>query len=57
MAWFLAPMLIGGAEAPGGLGGAGVGRLADAPRLSGREASRVGEDLLVTGRLRPLPGG
>ena len=57
VAWFLAPKLIGGAGAPGGLGDPGVDRLAAAPRLLGMEATRVGEDLLVTGRLRPLPGG
>lgn len=57
VAWFLAPMLIGGDAAPGALGGAGVASLADAPRLIGRRVETVGDDLLVTGRLRPLPGG
>jgi diaminohydroxyphosphoribosylaminopyrimidine deaminase/5-amino-6-(5-phosphoribosylamino)uracil reductase len=56
VAWFLAPKLIGGAAAPGGLGDPGVDRLADAPRLLGTAVVPVGEDLLVTGRLRPLPG-
>jgi diaminohydroxyphosphoribosylaminopyrimidine deaminase/5-amino-6-(5-phosphoribosylamino)uracil reductase len=56
VAFFLAPLLIGGTAAPGAIGGAGVERLADAPRLSGVEIARVGEDLLVGGRLRPLPG-
>jgi diaminohydroxyphosphoribosylaminopyrimidine deaminase/5-amino-6-(5-phosphoribosylamino)uracil reductase len=57
VAWFLAPKLIGGAAAPGGLGDPGVDRLADAPPLLGMAAVPVGEDLLVTGRLRPLAGG
>lgn len=57
VAWFLAPALIGGAAAPGGLGDPGVARLADAPRLQDLEGNRIGADLLVTGRLRPLPGG
>lgn len=56
VAWFLAPMLIGGIGAPGALGGAGVLRLADAPRLIEPEMSRVGDDVLLTGRLRALPG-
>jgi diaminohydroxyphosphoribosylaminopyrimidine deaminase/5-amino-6-(5-phosphoribosylamino)uracil reductase len=57
VAWFLAPMLIGGREAPSPLGGAGAPSLALAPRLTGVIAERVGGDILVTGRLRPLAGG
>ncbi|MGD9572143.1 MAG: bifunctional diaminohydroxyphosphoribosylaminopyrimidine deaminase/5-amino-6-(5-phosphoribosylamino)uracil reductase RibD [Thermoleophilia bacterium] len=56
VAWFLAPMLIGGAGAPAAIGGDGVAVLADAPRLRDVEVERVGEDVLVTGRLRALPG-
>lgn len=56
IAWFLAPMLIGGREAPSALGGAGIARLASAPRLSDIETDRVGDDILVTGRLKPLAG-
>jgi diaminohydroxyphosphoribosylaminopyrimidine deaminase/5-amino-6-(5-phosphoribosylamino)uracil reductase len=56
LAWFLAPMLIGGREAPSALGGAGAPSLALAPRLQGAESRRVGDDVLVTGRLRPLAG-
>lgn len=56
IAWFLAPMLIGGAGAPSALGGEGAATLALAPRLRDPTAERVGEDVLVTGRLRPLPG-
>ena len=56
VAWFLAPMLIGGREAPSALGGAGAPSLALAPRLAGAETLRVGDDVLVTGRLRPLAG-
>ena len=55
LAWFLAPMLIGGRDAPSAVGGAGAPTLALAPRLSGVATERVGEDILVTGRLRPLP--
>lgn len=56
VAWFLAPMLIGGEAAPSGLGGEGAATLDLAPRLRDPAARRVGEDILVTGRLRPLPG-
>jgi diaminohydroxyphosphoribosylaminopyrimidine deaminase/5-amino-6-(5-phosphoribosylamino)uracil reductase len=56
IAWFLAPMLIGGAGAPSALGGDGVATLALAPRLRDPSAERVGDDVLVSGRLRPLPG-
>ncbi len=54
--WFLAPMLIGGAAAPSALGGEGAATLAMAPRLRDPSAERVGQDLLVRGRLRPLAG-
>jgi diaminohydroxyphosphoribosylaminopyrimidine deaminase / 5-amino-6-(5-phosphoribosylamino)uracil reductase len=53
--WFVAPLLIGGRSAPPGLGGAGVERLAEAPRLRDVTVERVGEDVLVSGRLRPVP--
>lgn len=56
VAWFLAPMLIGGREAPSALGGEGAETLALAPRLGGVEVARTGDDVLVTGRLRPLAG-
>jgi diaminohydroxyphosphoribosylaminopyrimidine deaminase/5-amino-6-(5-phosphoribosylamino)uracil reductase len=53
--WFVAPILIGGTRAPGALGGDGVCRLADAPRLGEVTVERVGDDVLVSGRLVPLP--
>jgi diaminohydroxyphosphoribosylaminopyrimidine deaminase/5-amino-6-(5-phosphoribosylamino)uracil reductase len=55
VAWFLAPILIGGREAPSAIGGAGAVHLADAPRLIGPRHETAGDDVLVTGRLRPLP--
>ena len=57
IAWFVAPVLIGGTGAPGAVGDPGIARLADAPRLSDVSIERIGEDLLVTGRLKPLPHG
>jgi len=53
--WFLAPMLVGGDQAPGALGGDGVGRLADAARIRELAVTRVGDDILCTGRLIDLP--
>ena len=44
-----APMLIGGATAPGPLGGAGFTPLAEAPRLAGVRLERRGEDVILTG--------
>ena len=54
VSWFVAPILIGGATAPGALGGSGLGPLAGVPRLSAVEVARVGDDVLITGRLHPL---
>jgi diaminohydroxyphosphoribosylaminopyrimidine deaminase/5-amino-6-(5-phosphoribosylamino)uracil reductase len=46
---YIAPRLIGGREAPGALGGAGVERLTDAVPLRELDAVRLGDDLLITG--------
>ena len=46
---YVAPRLIGGREAPGPVGGAGVDRLAEAILLSGMDSTRLGPDLLITG--------
>lgn len=53
VAWFLAPILIGGVSAPSAIGGAGVDRLAGAPRVTRRTVEVVGDDILVQGWLRP----
>ncbi|MEN9934504.1 MAG: hypothetical protein RLZZ387_1083 [Chloroflexota bacterium] len=44
---FVAPLLIGGATAPGPLGGAGVARLSDATKLTVRRVEPHGPDLLI----------
>jgi diaminohydroxyphosphoribosylaminopyrimidine deaminase/5-amino-6-(5-phosphoribosylamino)uracil reductase len=44
-----APLLVGGREAPGALGGEGLGALAAAPRLDHLEARRRGSDLILAG--------
>jgi diaminohydroxyphosphoribosylaminopyrimidine deaminase / 5-amino-6-(5-phosphoribosylamino)uracil reductase len=45
----LAPKLLGGAAAPGPLGGAGAASLAAAPRLAGLVVRRRGPDLVLDG--------
>jgi diaminohydroxyphosphoribosylaminopyrimidine deaminase/5-amino-6-(5-phosphoribosylamino)uracil reductase len=42
-----APLLIGGREAPTPLGGEGLGRLSEVPRLEGVRARRRGPDLWI----------
>ncbi len=45
---FAAPLVIGGAAAPGPVGGTGPALLADAPRLRLDAVERVGDDALLT---------
>jgi diaminohydroxyphosphoribosylaminopyrimidine deaminase/5-amino-6-(5-phosphoribosylamino)uracil reductase len=49
---FIAPLLVGAAEARALLEGEGAGRIAEAVRPLATEYESVGEDLLVTARLR-----
>ena len=46
---FFAPIIIGGKSAPGPVGEPGIGRLADALRLSNIVTEKIGGDILVTG--------
>jgi diaminohydroxyphosphoribosylaminopyrimidine deaminase/5-amino-6-(5-phosphoribosylamino)uracil reductase len=46
---FLAPIVIGGEEAPAAVGGKGVRRLADAYRLDDLQVTRIGDDLMLSG--------
>jgi diaminohydroxyphosphoribosylaminopyrimidine deaminase/5-amino-6-(5-phosphoribosylamino)uracil reductase len=46
---FLAPRILGGRDAPGGVAGPGF-RLSTTPRLSDMRMERVGEDVCVTAR-------
>lgn len=45
----LAPKLIGGADAPGPLGGRGVAKLAEALDLRNLQPERCGDDIIITG--------
>jgi len=49
---FLAPLLLGGSAARDPLEGTGVERISEAPRALTFENERVGEDLLISARLR-----
>ncbi|MBM7855756.1 diaminohydroxyphosphoribosylaminopyrimidine deaminase/5-amino-6-(5-phosphoribosylamino)uracil reductase [Desulfohalotomaculum tongense] len=47
--WFIAPMLIGGAEAPGAVAGRGAEKLADAVKLKELTIHRFGPDICIEG--------
>ncbi|HTZ86957.1 MAG TPA: bifunctional diaminohydroxyphosphoribosylaminopyrimidine deaminase/5-amino-6-(5-phosphoribosylamino)uracil reductase RibD [Solirubrobacteraceae bacterium] len=49
---FLAPMLLGGSAARDPMEGMGVERISEAMRALSFECSRVGEDLMISARLR-----
>ena len=49
--FFIAPKLVGGAGAPGSVGGQGIARLAQAIRLADVRTRRVGADLCVDARV------
>ncbi len=51
---FLAPMIIGGQEAPGPIGGQGFVRLAQAPRLTHVRVESLGKDWLFRGKVETL---
>jgi diaminohydroxyphosphoribosylaminopyrimidine deaminase/5-amino-6-(5-phosphoribosylamino)uracil reductase len=57
LAWVVAPMVIGGDGAPSAARGVGADLIADAPRIHSPRIERVGDDVLVMGRLRPVPAG
>ena len=46
---FLAPLVIGGRDAPSAVGGKGAQALADAFRLTNLELARIGDDIMVSG--------
>jgi diaminohydroxyphosphoribosylaminopyrimidine deaminase/5-amino-6-(5-phosphoribosylamino)uracil reductase len=49
---FLAPLLLGGSAARDPLEGEGVERIAEAARAFSVDCQRVGEDILISARLR-----
>ena len=48
---FVAPVLIGGADARSPIGGKGVSRMAEALRLNRTKVTRTGDDVLVVGHV------
>jgi diaminohydroxyphosphoribosylaminopyrimidine deaminase/5-amino-6-(5-phosphoribosylamino)uracil reductase len=51
LAWFVAPKLIGGGQAPVGLNWPGVTAMSEAHMLSDMQSVSVGDDILITARL------
>lgn len=49
---YIAPKLIGGADAHGPVGGIGIAKMADALTLENLTITRLGDDLLMEGRIR-----
>ena len=49
--FFIAPKLIGGKDAPGPIGGAGIARLAETFELRDAKISQIGADFLIEGYL------
>jgi diaminohydroxyphosphoribosylaminopyrimidine deaminase/5-amino-6-(5-phosphoribosylamino)uracil reductase len=46
---FVAPVIVGGVEAPSPVEGAGVEKVAQAMRLCGVNVEQVGQDIAITG--------
>lgn len=57
LAWVVAPIVIGGDGAPAAVRGVGADQIADAARIPAPRVERLGDDVLVIGRMRPVPGG
>lgn len=51
MAWFVAPKMIGGGQAPVGLSWPGVKQMNEAIVLTEMKSEQVGEDILITARV------
>ncbi|MBA2763408.1 MAG: bifunctional diaminohydroxyphosphoribosylaminopyrimidine deaminase/5-amino-6-(5-phosphoribosylamino)uracil reductase RibD, partial [Thermoleophilaceae bacterium] len=49
---FVAPIVLGGREARAAIDGGGAGSIAEAVRMQDTEVERIGEDFLISGRLR-----
>ena len=52
VAWFIAPKIIGGRDAPGPVGGLGVDNPSEAAELERVMVRHLGPDLLVEGYLK-----
>ena len=54
---YIAPVIIGGNDAPGPVGGSGVEAVRDAHRFLSLDVDRVGEDIVARGMLHYWQGG
>jgi diaminohydroxyphosphoribosylaminopyrimidine deaminase/5-amino-6-(5-phosphoribosylamino)uracil reductase len=54
---FVAPVIVGGASAPGPVGGSGIAALRHAPRLTGMQVRQIGDDILIEGRVAVASAG
>ena len=57
MAAFIAPVVLGGEAAPTPAAGRGIGEIAEALRLEAPRVRRLGEDVLIEGRVAAARGG
>jgi diaminohydroxyphosphoribosylaminopyrimidine deaminase/5-amino-6-(5-phosphoribosylamino)uracil reductase len=57
VAWFIAPKIIGGQDAPGPVGGMGAENLSEAAGLERVKVQLLGPDILVEGYLKYARGG
>ncbi len=55
IAAFVAPIVVGGSDAPGPVGGIGVPTMAEALRLTNVRLARLGDDILVEGDVAKPP--
>jgi diaminohydroxyphosphoribosylaminopyrimidine deaminase/5-amino-6-(5-phosphoribosylamino)uracil reductase len=53
---FVAPIIIGGAEARTAVAGVGVDKVADSFRLGGVRVEKLGDDLMISGYMLPQEG-
>ena len=56
VAAFVAPVILGGRDAPGPVGGVGVGEVSDGFSLDGVRRVQLGRDTLISGYVRGLGG-
>jgi diaminohydroxyphosphoribosylaminopyrimidine deaminase/5-amino-6-(5-phosphoribosylamino)uracil reductase len=54
LVFFLAPKIIGGERAPGVVGGEGIHRLKDAPRVKMLKIRHMGPDLVIEGAMENI---
>jgi diaminohydroxyphosphoribosylaminopyrimidine deaminase/5-amino-6-(5-phosphoribosylamino)uracil reductase len=55
--FFMAPIIIGGQDAPSAVGGDGAEKISDAWRLENLQVARVGRDIEITGYPQPKAEG